>query len=600
MTSPSPSRRPITGLLRLLAVLLTVLGVVAVSAGAAVGPARVERPIGSGPVASFSITTPACAVAGVPFRLTVTARDAAGRAVPSYRGTISFGQGPHDYSGLPETYTFTAADRGRHAFSVTVFTAGGWAFSTHELGDLSVAGTGRGITVRPGRATQLAVAIPPEPIVAGVTVPIEVIAWDDWGNIATSYRGTVAMSTTDPAQGAGVAPARIRFTRADVGRVALELPDGLTLLTPGDHTVTATDVRRPTLTGSTHVVLPEPRTTGPGLNGWGDNEFGQLGDGTLTDRSTPVVTSTVRTWTDVAAGGQHSLALADDGTLWSWGSTDFGQLGRISEEPGVDPGEVGTSSAWTQIEAGSVSSAGIMDDGTLWLWGSLADSSAPVQVPGTGWVDVALGSDHGVGLRSDGTLWTWGRNDSGQLGTGSPEEYVSVPTQVGGGYWAAIAAGADHTLALRADGSLWAWGRNAFGEVGDGTTTTRSTPVPIAPGTAFAAVAAAGDHSAALTADGGLWTWGRNTQGTLGDGTTTDRLVPQQVATDRTWKTVQLGGASAAAIATDGTLWAWGRDSAGQLGDGTAVDRWAPTQVGTAADWTTVSVGTEFMLGLRS
>ncbi|WP_315093477.1 hypothetical protein [uncultured Cellulomonas sp.] len=595
MTSPRPDRRPSARLVRLLAGVLLVLGVTAATAGAAVHPGR-----SAGPVTSFTITTPSCAVAGVPFRLTVTARDAVGRVVPSYRGTISVGQGSPSHTGLPETYTFTTADRGRHTFTVTVVAAGSWTFSTSVLGNPSVTGTGRGVIVRPARAAQLAVAIPPEPLVAGVTVPIEIIAWDSWGNIATSYRGTVALSTTDPAAGAGVAPTRVRFTRTHAGRVALTLPHGLTLITPGQHTVSATDVRRPTLSGSAQVVLPEPRATGAGLNGWGYNERGQLGDGTTSDRLAPVVTSTVRTWTDVAAGGAHSLALAGDGTLWSWGSTDFGQLGRISEEPGVDPGQVGSLRTWTEIEAGAVSSAGVMANGTLWLWGAVADSSGPVRVPGAGWVDVALGSDHVVALRSDGTVWAWGRNDSGQLGTGSPEEHVSVPTQVGEGDWAAIATGGDHTLALRTDGSLWAWGRNAFGEVGDGTTMTRPTPVPLVPGTVFTAIAAGGDHSAALTADGGLWTWGRNTHGALGDGTTTDRSVPQRVATDRTWTAVQLGGVSTAAISGEGTLWTWGGNRAGQLGDGTTVDRWSPVQVGTAADWTTVAVGGEFMLGIRA
>ncbi len=167
---------------------------------------------------------------------------------------------------------------------------------------------------------------------------------------------------------------------------------------------------------------------------WGYNGYGELGDGTTTDRSVFGAVSGLSSGVvQVAAGNDFSLAVTSTGTAWAWGNGQFGQLGN----------------------------------------GSTANSSVPVQVKGlTGAVAVAAGFFHGLALRSDGTVWAWGGNDSGQLGNGTTAS-SPVPVLVKGLTGITqIAAGAEYSLALRSDGTVWAWGRNGSGQLGNGSTAT--------------------------------------------------------------------------------------------------------------------------------
>jgi len=222
---------------------------------------------------------------------------------------------------------------------------------------------------------------------------------------------------------------------------------------------------------------------------WGHNHYGELGDGTTTDRSTPVQ---VQGMTDVVgiAGGVHTMALRRDGTVWAWGNNAAGQLG----------------------------------DGTT------THRLTPVQVQGMAdVVAIAGGGLHTIALRRDGTVWAWGRNVCGQLGDGSTRESL-IPVQVQGlTDMVAIAGGGSHTIALRRDGTIWAWGDNHYGQLGDGTTTNRSTPAQVQGMTDVVAIADDSSHPLALRRDGTVWAWGWNLYGQLGDGTTNDRLTPVQV-----------------------------------------------------------------------
>ena len=175
---------------------------------------------------------------------------------------------------------------------------------------------------------------------------------------------------------------------------------------------------------------------------WGGNFRGQLGDGTKTDRSTPVPVQGLTGVVAVAAGEYHSLALKSDGTLWAWGFNNNGQLGEVP-------------TTITSIR------------------------TTPVPVSGlTGVVAVAAGEFHSLALKSDGTLWAWGGNWSGQLGNGTQFPVVRstpMPVNLPGGV-VAMDAGRTYSLAVKSDGTLWIWGGNSRGQLGDGTTTKRNTP----------------------------------------------------------------------------------------------------------------------------
>jgi len=142
---------------------------------------------------------------------------------------------------------------------------------------------------------------------------------------------------------------------------------------------------------------------------WGDNTYGQLGN-----NKAPIYFS----WSQISAGGNHTLGLRSDGTLWGWGQNNVGQLGDATGIDRVSPTQI-TFDFWKQISAGEL---------------------------------------HSAAIRADGSLWTWGSNRFGQLGNGITTT-VFIPVNVSPGYsWTQVTAGSENTAAIRSDGSLWVWG----------------------------------------------------------------------------------------------------------------------------------------------
>ena len=299
---------------------------------------------------------------------------------------------------------------------------------------------------------------------------------------------------------------------------------------------------------------------------WGENAYGELGNDTLSGSDTPVqvlgpggsghLTGIVA----IAGIGFHSLALRSDGTVWAWGDNGYGQLGNgtttNSETPVqvVGPGGSGYLTGIVAIAGGLYHSLALRSDGTVWTWGynyygAPTNSETPVQVVGpggsgflTGIVAVAGGSTDSLALRNDGTVWAWGYNEYGELGNGTFTT-SGTPVQVvgpgGSGYLTgivAIAGGSVHSLAVRSDGTVWAWGYNEYGQLGNGALTTSDTPVQVlGPGgsgylTGMVAVAGAVYHSLALRSDGTVWAWGNNAYGELGNGTFAESETPVQVS----------------------------------------------------------------------
>lgn len=293
---------------------------------------------------------------------------------------------------------------------------------------------------------------------------------------------------------------------------------------------------------------------------------------------------------EVSAGWSHSLAILADGSLWAWGANEAGQLGIGEAGTTINkPVRVGTDTDWLSISAGAGYSLAIKQDGSLWTWGSnaggqagLGDSIAmvaePTQLSDAKWKQAVAYSTFAAAIRDDGTLWMWGFNYWGQLGDGTRDNH-STPEQVGSDAdWASVDIGRSHTVALKEDGSLWTWGRNQYGQLGEGPTSALPlVPTRVGTGT-WDAVSAGHYHTLGIASDGTLWGWGHNTSGCVGDGTFVDKTVPTEISSDTDWNTVETDGYVSFAVKDDWSRWAWGDDTKLGLALETPGTRNVPTQ----------------------
>jgi len=392
-----------------------------------------------------------------------------------------------------------------------------------------------------------------------------------------------------------------------VGGTISELADGekVVLLNNGreDLEITANGVftfstPNPNLTTYDVTILIQPENQSCRVN----NGSGTINGVNVTDIT--IICSAFHNY--IAGGGVHTIELRSDGTVWTWGDNNTGQLGDGTTIDSPAPIQVSELADVTAIAAGGYNSyrtenshtAALKADGTVWTWGdnstgqlgdgTKTDRTRPIQVIGlTNVVSVAAGGAHTIALKTDRTVWTWGYNIAGQLGVETTEEcefdsiisYCSTtPVQVSGlTDVIAIAGGAFHTVALKSNGTVWIWGDNSVSQLGDGTTTNSVTPIQVNDLTDITAIAAGGRHTLALKTNGTVWAWGSNSIGQLGDGTswafgtTEDSTTPIQVigltgviaiaAGGRDWYTEH-----SIALKNDGTVWGWGSNEQGQLG----------------------------------
>ena len=322
---------------------------------------------------------------------------------------------------------------------------------------------------------------------------------------------------------------------------------------------------------------------------WGDNQYGQLGDGSTTNRLSPVAVPGLTDVVAVAVGVHYTVALKADGQVMAWGRNSQGQLGNGDTTNQLSPVPIPNLTDVVAMAAGDLHVAALKADGTVMTWGWNSDgqlghgttllSLIPVKVSGLAdVVAVDAGYSHTVALKADGKVMTWGRNLFGQLGDSSRTNRlrpVQVPRLA---RVAAIAAGYDHTVVRLANGWLAAWGKNDSGQLGDGTLTNRSTPVLVWLAGAVA-VAAGYDHTLAIKTNGSLAAWGGNAFGQLGDGSMTRRLLPEVVSGLGGVRALTAGQFYSIGLKADGKLVAWGLNGNGQLGDGTKIQHGSPVDV---------------------
>lgn len=307
---------------------------------------------------------------------------------------------------------------------------------------------------------------------------------------------------------------------------------------------------------------------------WGSGTYGRLGSGSTASRSSPgTIAGAGTNWEEVSvAGGAYGAAIKNDGTLWTWGRAQLGQLGDGTIVNKSSPVTVaGGFTDWLKVSCGYTTAAAVRDNGTLWTWGSnlhgqLGNSSlatggagdsrsSPITTTGGGttWKDVSGGLNFFVALKTDNTAWAWGINSFFNLGDGTTVSKSSPVSVIGGAVWRNVAAGAFHAAGVRLDGTLWTWGRGTYGALGSNATTHNTSPVTVTGGgTNWKTVSCGGQVTAAIKTDGTLWTWGYNVNGELGSNSTASRSSPALVDVGVTnlsnnlefinnWKEIALG-----------------------------------------------------------
>ncbi len=316
---------------------------------------------------------------------------------------------------------------------------------------------------------------------------------------------------------------------------------------------------------------------------WGWNPYGQLGDGTIVDRSIPTQIGVQTDWKIIAnQHASHTLAIKNNGTLWGWGLNQSGQAGSLNYTNAsgyiLIPTQIGSDTDWKIIITGNKHSAAIKNDGTLWTWGRNEDGQLgignkvnqdnPVKV-GTdnNWVNVSAGDAHTIAIKQDGTIWSWGRNGDGQLGIGNNTP-TTIPTKIGTlNTWTDVFAGGAFCIAKKNDGTIWSFGNNSLGELGIGNNIDKNSPTQIGTANDWNTIATGGLHTIALKNNGDIWSWGINIDGELGDGTMTNRNYPLKIQSLTNVAQISAGSYHSMVI-SNGKMYNWGDNYGGQLGNG--------------------------------
>lgn len=273
---------------------------------------------------------------------------------------------------------------------------------------------------------------------------------------------------------------------------------------------------------------------------WGKGSMGQLGIPNVYNSETPIQIPGLSQVVSIKAANAHSLAVKSDGSVWTWGSNLGGQLGLGNSSLifQMTPVQVPWLSNVKAVSGGASNSIALQNNGTVWSWGDnthgqVGDGTSvvrysPVVVAGLPEVKaISTGMYHNMAVDANGNVWSWGGNFWGQLGDGTMQNR-SRPVRVSGISEAVsdVSAGSDFNVVLAASGKVWSWGTNSKGQLGDGTTAQRLSPILVSSLSEQNMISAGGGHGLSLGKNGGIWSWGNNYNYQLGDGTSNSRTTP--------------------------------------------------------------------------
>jgi alpha-tubulin suppressor-like RCC1 family protein len=315
---------------------------------------------------------------------------------------------------------------------------------------------------------------------------------------------------------------------------------------------------------------------------WGNNSIGQLGNATTMNSTGPGAIAGGLTFGSVSVGSlqDFSCGLTAAGAAYCWGYNEYGQLGNATFTNSTSPVAVAGNLTFSSLTAGDDGQAcALAAGGAAYCWGyngsgqlgvaAIAYSSSPVAVSGGLSFAMISAGENGqtCGVTTAGAGYCWGFNTSGQLGIGTVTN-VNAPTAVSGGLvFKSISAGFSSSCGITTAGAAYCWGDNTYGELGNGSNATSSVPVAVTGGLTFSSVSVGDAYACGVATSGAVYCWGYNTEGQLGNGTTAQSSAPVALFGGLTFASVSAGFASACGVTPGGAAYCWGNGASGQLGN---------------------------------
>ena len=345
---------------------------------------------------------------------------------------------------------------------------------------------------------------------------------------------------------------------------------------------------------------------------WGYNGTGQVGDSTTTHRNKPTYFNSSTLNIEVASNSGHSCVIATGSTkMYCVGENTYGQLGDGSTTNSTTPVKVDVSAlpigdqSFAKVSVGNQHTCGISTSGKVYCWGrnhngqlgdglSISDHHTPYAIFGTDvYSNIQAGNHFTCGYNSTaGKIKCWGLNSLGQLGNGSSPGATSVPTNIddsGGTITFApetLTVNLYHACAITSDyGKIFCWGSNAYGQLGTGDFVDSSSPVGVLSSSIIAPskISAGGSHTCVVSGVGEIWCWGANSSGEVSSGCSgsvpTYYSSPIVKSGSYNFVNVNAGNANTCGISSTGILYCWGHNDLGQLGNGTNTNSPCPSMV---------------------
>ena len=353
-------------------------------------------------------------------------------------------------------------------------------------------------------------------------------------------------------------------------------------------------------------------TTSGALKCWGYNPNGEVGNGSTSSVNveSPFTVDSANTYSEVAAGYEHTCGITTAGVLKCWGLNSSGQLGDGTAIAKTSPTVIDSGTSYVKVAAGQSHTCAITSAGVLKCWGANTNgqlgtgnntgSNVPVVIDtGIQYLRVATRRTHTCGITTANVLKCWGLNLGGRLGDGTTTSRLSPTVINTGTSYQEIVTGNGHTCGL-ASGTLKCWGQNQYGEIGNGSVGSVTSPAVIDSGVTYTSIGTGDEHTCGVTNFGALRCWGRNMYSQLGNDRVTIETTPVIADTTVAFNRVESGTSHSCAISTAGKIHCWGSNNYGQIGDGTIVLRTQPTLIDGATDYIDVTTGTYHSCGITS